>query len=71
MVGAMATVPLPPRFASSPEDAIRLRDALLAEDRIEIQLHAWRERLWVRVSAQVYNAFEDIERLAEAVLRRG
>jgi selenocysteine lyase/cysteine desulfurase len=25
----------------------------------------------VRVSAQVYNAFEDIERLAEAVLRRG
>jgi isopenicillin-N epimerase len=71
MVGAMATVPLPARFGSSAEDAARLRDALLAEDRIEIQLHAWRERLWVRVSAQVYNAFEDIERLAEAVLRRG
>ena len=53
MVATMATVPLPERMGSTPEDAARLRDALLLEDKIEIQLHAWRDRLWVRVSAQV------------------
>ena len=37
------------------DDATRLRLALLVDDRIEVQLHAWRGRLWVRVSAQVYN----------------
>ena len=34
------------------------------------QLHAWRGRLWTRVSAQVYNDLSDIERLADAVARR-
>jgi len=70
MVGTMATVPLPERLGSSQDDAARLRDALLFEDRIEIQLHAWRDRLWVRVSAQVYNDIHDIERLASAVEAR-
>jgi isopenicillin-N epimerase len=70
MVGAMATVPMPPRAGSTKEDALRLRNALLFQDRIEVQLHEWRERLWVRVSAQVYNEPADIERLAEAVDRR-
>ncbi|TMQ63730.1 MAG: aminotransferase class V-fold PLP-dependent enzyme [Candidatus Eisenbacteria bacterium] len=70
MVGTMATVQLPDRMGSTPEDAARLRDALLFEDRIEIQLHAWRDRLWVRVSAQVYNDVRDIERLAAAVEAR-
>ncbi len=67
MVGPMATVPLPERFGSTREDANRLRDALLFEDRIEVQLHAWRDRLWVRVSTQVYNDMDDVERLAAAV----
>jgi len=70
MVGTMATVPLPEGLGSTPEDAARLRDALLFEDRIEVQLHAWRGRLWVRVSAQVYNDLGDIERLAAAVEAR-
>jgi isopenicillin-N epimerase len=70
MVGTMATVQLPDRMGSTPEDAARLRDALLFEDRIEIQLHAWRDRLWVRVSAQVYNDARDVERLAAAVEAR-
>ena len=70
MVGTMATVPLPERLGSTPDHAARLRDALLFEDRIEIQLHAWRDRLWVRVSAQVYNDLKDIERLASAVESR-
>ena len=40
------------------------------DDRIEVQLHAWRGRLWTSVSAQVYNDRSDIERLADAVARR-
>jgi len=70
MVGSMATVPLPPQAGATDADALRLRLALLVEDRIEVQLHAWRNRLWVRVSAQVYNDRTDIARLAEAVARR-
>jgi isopenicillin-N epimerase len=71
MIGTMATVPLPERLGATREDAARLRDALLFDDRIEIQLHAARGRLWVRISAQVYNELADYERLAEAVARRG
>jgi len=43
---------------------------LLVEDRIEVQVHAWRGRLWARVSAQVYLEAADFERLADAVLAR-
>jgi isopenicillin-N epimerase len=70
MIGTMATIALPAAFGSTPEAAARLRDALLFEDQIEVQLHAWRDRLWVRVSAQIYNDLADIDRLAHAVSRR-
>ena len=70
MVGAMVTVALPESAGTSDADAMRLRLALLVEDRIEVQLHAWRGRLWTRVSAQVYNDQADIARLAEAVAKR-
>ena len=71
MIATMVTVPLPERMGATRDDAARLRDALLFEDRIEIQLHAAQGRLWVRISAQIYNQMSDYERLAEAVLRRG
>jgi isopenicillin-N epimerase len=70
MIGTMATVPLPDRAGSARADAAGLRDALLFEDRIEVQVHAWRGRLWIRVSAQVYNDLAEMERLAQAVLAR-
>jgi isopenicillin-N epimerase len=70
MIGAMVAVPLPEALGSTDADATALRLALLVEDRIEVQLHAWHGRLWVRVSAQIYNDMEDVERLARAVLRR-
>ena len=68
--GTMATVPLPPELGSNPADAAGLRDALLDEEAIEVQLHAWGGRLWARVSAQIYNEISDFERLAAAVARR-
>jgi isopenicillin-N epimerase len=70
MIGTMATVPLPERAGSTPEAALALRDALLDEDRIEVQLHAHRGGLWVRIGAQVYNEASDFERLGEAVAAR-
>jgi isopenicillin-N epimerase len=68
--GTMATVPLPTELGSSPAEATRLRDALLYEEAIEVQLHAWGGRLWLRLSAQIYNEISDFERLAAAVSRR-
>lgn len=70
MVGAMVTVPLPERAGSTDGDASRLRLTLLLEDHIEVQLHAWKGRLWARVSAQVYNEQADVTALADAVHRR-
>jgi isopenicillin-N epimerase len=68
--GTMSTVPLPSELGSNPADAARLRDALLNEEAIEVQVHAWGGQLWVRVSAQIYNEISDFERLAAAVVRR-
>jgi len=70
IIGAMVTIPLPENAGATNDDATRLRLELLVDDRIEVHLHAWRGRLWVRVSAQVYNDRSDIMRLAEAVRRR-
>jgi isopenicillin-N epimerase len=70
MIGAMMTVPVPASLGSTPDDAAQLRDALLFEDHIEVQIHAWQDRLWARVSAQIYNDLADIEHLADAVVRR-
>ena len=67
-IGTMATVMLPETLGSTPEDAARLRDALLFEHRIEAQVHAFRARLYVRISGQVYIEPADIERLADAVV---
>jgi len=70
MIGTMATVPLPVALGKTREEAGALRDALLFEDAIEVQVHAWRDRLHVRISAQVYNDMADVDRLGEAVARR-
>jgi isopenicillin-N epimerase len=67
MIGTMATVMLPESCGTTREEAARLRDALLYEDRIEVQVHAFRDRLHVRISAQIYNDLSDVERLAKAI----
>lgn len=70
MIGTMATLPLPEDMGSTRDESVALRAALLYEDRIEVQMHAWRGRLWTRISGQVYNDMRDVERLAEAVEAR-
>ncbi len=70
LIGTMATITLPESLGSAMEDAARLRDALLFEDRIEAQVGARGGRLRLRISAQVYNDASDFERLGDAVARR-
>ncbi len=67
LVGCMATLPLPQRLGQAADEAWRLREWLLREHQIEVGVSARDGRLWVRVSAQVYNEMDDIERLAAAV----
>lgn len=69
MVGTMATIPMPQRFGTTGDDAQRLKDALLYEDRIEAQVHSFGGRMWVRISGQVYNDASDLERFAASVER--
>jgi len=70
MIAAMVTVPMPERAGTTDAEVQALRDALLFEDRIEVQMHAWRGRPWARICAQVYVEAADVERFAEAVLKR-
>jgi isopenicillin-N epimerase len=69
-VGCMVSIPLPASFGRTVEDGQRLKDALLYEDAIEAQVHAFRDRLFWRLSAQVYNDSEDVERAARAMEKR-
>jgi isopenicillin-N epimerase len=68
MVGCMAAVPLPRWLgAADAAAAQRVRDALWFDHGIEIAVLARDAVLWARVSAQVYNDGEDLERLGHAV----
>lgn len=66
-VGCMVSVMAPESVGTSKPDAVRLRDRLLFEHDIEVQVHARAGRVWVRVSAQAYNDRSDIEKLGHAV----
>ena len=64
MTASMTLAPLHRRFGSGKEPAQALRDLLLFEHHIEVPVVAFGERLWLRLSAQVYNEIEDFEHLA-------
>jgi isopenicillin-N epimerase len=70
MVGPMATVPVPGGLGSTVDDASRLKDALLFEDSIELNVKAIHGGLRVRLAAQIYNEMADFERLGDAIARR-
>ncbi|MEP7085681.1 MAG: hypothetical protein ABI854_13160 [Betaproteobacteria bacterium] len=64
MFAAMVTLPLPVAEMGTPEAAARWRSLLLREHRIEVPVVALDGRLWIRLSAQVYNELADYEALA-------
>jgi len=70
LYGSMVTIPLPERFGGTPADGMRLKDALFYEESIESQVFAFRDRVWLRLAAQVYNEASDFERLFEAIDKR-
>jgi isopenicillin-N epimerase len=66
-VGCMCSVLVPESSGATQPDAIRLRNRLLFDHDIEVQVHARAGRVWVRVSAQAYNEFSDVEALGKAL----
>ncbi len=70
LVGSMVMVTLPAGAGNTREEALGLRESLLFEDGIEVQVHAYRGQVRARISAQIYNDMSDVDRLADAVLRR-
>jgi isopenicillin-N epimerase len=63
-LGSMAVVALPEGAADTREHARALCARLFEEHGIEVPVHAWNGRGYLRLSAQVYNAPEDYRRLA-------
>jgi len=70
MIGPMVTMPLPASVTPTPETITALRDALLYEDRIELQMHVFKGRAWARICGQAYVEMSDVERFADALDRR-
>lgn len=67
-VASMVSVMTPKSCGTTKDDAVRLRDRLLFEHNIEVQVHPRAGRVWIRISAQAYNDMDDVERLGRAVL---
>jgi isopenicillin-N epimerase len=70
MYGCMVTIPLPERFGTTREAGSRLKDALLYDENIEAQVFGFKDRIWVRLAAQVYNDASDFEKLRLAIEKR-
>ena len=69
MTAAMAMAALPHVTTPDKATADRLRAALLQRHDMEVPVMAREERLWFRLSTQVYNEMADIDRLASATER--
>jgi len=69
MRGAMATIALPTALPGDIDTAKALNARLWERHRIEVPIFGFADRLWVRISAQVYNEMSEYEQLAEALRR--
>jgi isopenicillin-N epimerase len=63
LYASMATIQLPGR----PNTHDRVRARLADEFRIDAMPLTWGDRLWIRISGQVYNDPSDYEALAKAL----
>jgi isopenicillin-N epimerase len=73
MLGSMASVALPARgrlapLPPTPESAATVHAYLWEMHRVEVPVIAFADRLWVRISAQIYNEIADYRRLADALM---
>lgn len=68
LMGSMATVELPRQFnGASQSEADSLRATLRNDHSIEVDIQSVQGRLWVRLSAYIYNDLTDIDRLLAAL----
>ncbi len=67
MRGATASLALPMADPAGSRTAEALHDRLLRRHRIEVPIFPFANRLWLRLSAQIYNEMADYERLAAAL----
>lgn len=67
MTAAMLLVPLPGDWPGTVEAARAVHNRLWAEHRIHAGIFPVADRLWVRLSAQVYNGLGDYEALGRAL----
>ncbi len=65
LTGSMSTVRLPVVGEATDERALAIRGALRKDHRIDAAVVAFKSSLWVRLSAQAYNEFEEYQRLAD------
>jgi isopenicillin-N epimerase len=68
MASAMACVALPTHDPATELGARRIREQLRNDFGIEVTVAPFAGRLWVRLSAYLYNEMSDYDRLAEAIL---
>ena len=64
-VGSILTLPIPQFFEPDQHAASELTSKLWREWRIEVPFVPFGDRMWIRISAQIYNELADYERLAE------
>jgi isopenicillin-N epimerase len=67
MRAAMAAIALPAKLAAQPQLAAKLHDRLLERHRIEVPVNLHAGRLWLRISAQIYNELAEYEHLGWAL----
>ena len=71
MTGNLVTLQPPVQVAPTFEAAKVLHDTLLKRHNIEVPCFPFGDRVWVRVSGQVYNQLGDYEKLAHALTADG
>jgi isopenicillin-N epimerase len=69
MLGSIITLPAPVDLPGTGQAALDLQDRLWDEHGIAVPAFPIRGRLWLRISAQIYNQISDYERLALALAR--
>ena len=69
MRAAMAAFLLPQSIASAtPQGSLELNDLLWEKYRIEVPITPHEGRLWLRISAQLYNELDDYRALLSALV---
>lgn len=67
MTGSILTLRLPRQLPACPDEAVALTRAVWKEHRIEVPMVPFGDRMWLRISAQVYNELDDYRALARVL----